>query len=301
MLKRRIVLVFAFVCLVTLPPISALARTITVDDDGPADYMSVEQAVNAADGDTIFIKAGTYNECGIVLDGPALVRGEGADVTNIVGRMDQFLGKDWTGILGPREAWRRYAFVVWDNSHHGVPTEELTLGWEGEQKGVGFWLSSFYGTIRRCKLVENFVGIFINTRLSWPNHQIIQANTITGNRYGVVWDIREEEYASGLPGRADRNWWGTVVQSNIKAGFLDTRIQWWPELESWVGNEELFQLACYPWLEGPVDIERFVQTDEKGVHYNNIYDNEINLAQPWPLNQTVVSPTSWGEIKSRMR
>lgn len=39
------------------------AVVLTVDDDGPADYSVIWQAINAAgSGDTVMVKAGTYNE-----------------------------------------------------------------------------------------------------------------------------------------------------------------------------------------------------------------------------------------------
>ena len=39
------------------------AVTITVDDSGGADYLTIQEAVNAANpGDTIYVYNGTYNE-----------------------------------------------------------------------------------------------------------------------------------------------------------------------------------------------------------------------------------------------
>jgi len=68
MLSRKRLAMVAFIAFALLPPVSPMARTITVDDDGLADYSTIEAAVNAATGgDTVFVKAGTYYECGIVL------------------------------------------------------------------------------------------------------------------------------------------------------------------------------------------------------------------------------------------
>jgi pectin methylesterase-like acyl-CoA thioesterase len=62
-----IVLTLLFVGMLTLAsntqPVKAEPRTWTVDDDGPADFSSIQEAINAASpGDTIFIKTGTYYE-----------------------------------------------------------------------------------------------------------------------------------------------------------------------------------------------------------------------------------------------
>jgi parallel beta-helix repeat protein len=50
-----------------------LARTITVDDDGPADFDRIRDAVNDAnDGDIVIVAPGTYIECQINFDGKAI-------------------------------------------------------------------------------------------------------------------------------------------------------------------------------------------------------------------------------------
>ncbi len=48
-------------------PVKAEPRTWTVDDDGPADFHTIQEAINAANpGDTIYVKAGIYYENVIV-------------------------------------------------------------------------------------------------------------------------------------------------------------------------------------------------------------------------------------------
>ena len=46
---------------IKIQPIKAEPKTWTVDDDGPADFHTIQEAINAAsDGDTIFVHVGTY-------------------------------------------------------------------------------------------------------------------------------------------------------------------------------------------------------------------------------------------------
>jgi parallel beta-helix repeat protein len=50
-----------FVLSCNVQPVKSEAKTWTVDDDGPADFHSIQEAINAAaNGDTIYVKAGTY-------------------------------------------------------------------------------------------------------------------------------------------------------------------------------------------------------------------------------------------------
>ncbi|MFB0525122.1 MAG: NosD domain-containing protein, partial [Phycisphaerae bacterium] len=50
-----------FICL--LPVFTCQGQIITVDDDGPADFKNIQDAINASvDGDTVVVRPGTYNE-----------------------------------------------------------------------------------------------------------------------------------------------------------------------------------------------------------------------------------------------
>ena len=306
----------AFAAVIILPLFSPLARTITVDDDGPADYSVIERALDSATAeDTVFVKAGTYYECGIALfraSGAALLKGEGVNVTKILGRMGQFLSRDWSGLESPysfassfpaqdssMQGWRNHTFIIWELSPASTAIEGLTLGWEGEERGVGIIAMSSDVTMRRCKLTGNYVGLWLETSLEWPHRQIIEANMITGNEYGVVWERGSD--LGPEPGNIERNWWGTVEESEIKAGFLNTILQYWPNFANWIDDKEWFRLVCYPWLEAPVDVDNFEDRNEEGIHYNNICDNEVNFVTPRKLFDTAVEATTWGQIKSKMQ
>lgn len=70
-----IVLMLVVSIVITIPFIPPVrARTWTVDDDGPADFSTIQEAINAtSDGDTIFVKNGTYHENVVVNKAVSLV------------------------------------------------------------------------------------------------------------------------------------------------------------------------------------------------------------------------------------
>lgn len=313
MLFRKSLAMLAFAVLIILPPVSTMARTITVDEDGPADYPTIEAAVNAATGgDTIFVKAGTYYECHIFPKGGVPLIGKGADVTKIVGRMEYF----WTKAESP---WK-CPFIVYVDRQAQI--EGFTLTWEADEKGTGALLHGLLATIRRCKVVGCYIGVsaFLGTGdplIQWP---VIEGNLITDNNYGVVWSMSAGSAPALNKTIADHNWWGTAVELEIKAGFKNSFEEEYPEWWEEYYGEETFKGIFYPWLEAPVDLENFKGTKELlgapyfnphanieapfpvGLHYNNIYGNEVNFVYPWGLPKgTWIEPSTWGQVKSKMK
>lgn len=93
-MKKTGLLAFALVLLLPMTvvihfsePVKAEPKTWTVDDNGSADFHTIQEAINAAtSGDTVFVYNGTYQEWNIVLDKDNLsLVGENRDTTIIDG------------------------------------------------------------------------------------------------------------------------------------------------------------------------------------------------------------------------
>ncbi|MBM3477351.1 MAG: hypothetical protein FJX75_29125, partial [Armatimonadetes bacterium] len=86
-IRRLVSLSFAVLAvafLLAAPPL--LAAVITVDDDGPADFSTIQAAMDAAaDGDTIQVAAGTYREIPRVSGKSLTLIGDGPATTIIDG------------------------------------------------------------------------------------------------------------------------------------------------------------------------------------------------------------------------
>ena len=99
LLPTLLIILTAVVLLFTTPISSA--ETITVDDDGGADYENIQDAIDAAkDGDTILVKEGRYKE-NVVVDKTLSLVGEGNESTIIEnGGNVVEIRADWVNISG---------------------------------------------------------------------------------------------------------------------------------------------------------------------------------------------------------
>ena len=72
--------------MIILMDVNSFAKIITVDDDGPADFTTIQSAIDSANnGDTVFVKAGIYKEL-ITVNKNILLVGEGREKTIITSR-----------------------------------------------------------------------------------------------------------------------------------------------------------------------------------------------------------------------
>lgn len=139
---------------------ASASKMYIVDDDGFAQYHSIGEAVDVAnDGDTIYVKPGTYREH-IVLDKSIVLmppRGEDG-IVNLAGD-----GSD-IGI---------------EVQADGCTIEGLTIS---DFAGPGIYVESKGNEIRKNVLVDNVHGIFLNA----TSGNVIENNQQQGGYCGVV-------------------------------------------------------------------------------------------------------------------
>jgi len=158
-----------------IQPIKAVPTTWTVDDDGPADFSSIQEAINAASsGDTIYVYNGTYYE-NVVLNKTVSLIGENREKTIIDGsgiaeaiaiivnntNLDSFTiqSSSKTAILLENVSGTAIVSNTITNSVNG-----LTLGFSNHNTIVG-------NNITQNMFTSNFVN---------SSHNILTDNTING-------------------------------------------------------------------------------------------------------------------------
>ncbi len=148
---------------VVLSAIPGEARTITVDDDGPADHSNIKDAItDAQDGDTISVYEGTYYE-NVVVNKSVNLIGNGSTLTTIDGeghRNVVLITTDWVNMSG---------FTVMGSGHRRSAIK----------------IESSYSRIFNNTCTNSYHGILIKH----SNTGIIANNNCSGNNENGIWLI----------------------------------------------------------------------------------------------------------------
>ncbi len=141
--------------------IKSKPKTWTVDDDGPADFSSIQEAINAANsGDTIFVHSGTYYENVIVNKTVSLV-GEN--------KLDTIVDGKNVGTV---------VTVIANNVN--VTGVTVRNGWGEWQSGIAL------NFVENCNIFENIIADNeLGIALGYTNNSRILDNYVTHNEGGI--------------------------------------------------------------------------------------------------------------------
>jgi parallel beta-helix repeat protein len=158
--------------------VRAQPRTWTVDDDGPADFHTIQEAINAAtDGDVVFVRSGVYHEYGIY----EALGGTHFESTLSVNKSVSLIGEcKWSTIV--------------DNGFRGGP---------------GIWISadgalvSGFTVLRGLPEAYDFAGILLQSKRC-----IVRDNVIEG---AVPFDWNDFNTGIGLLGAGNNTVYGNII------------------------------------------------------------------------------------------
>jgi len=164
-------------------------RTWTVDDDGPAVFSSIQEAIYvASDGDTIFVKVGTYYEH-VTIDKSISLIGEDKYNTIIDGNSDGIVvtvtahNVKITGFTIQKSG--PHIVVGKDGIHISSSGNNISYNIITDNRDGIYLYSSFNNTVTGNNIVANTLGAGI--RLQWNcSSNFLSKNNITDNGSGVV-------------------------------------------------------------------------------------------------------------------
>jgi parallel beta-helix repeat protein len=141
-------------------------KTWTVDDDGPADFHTIQEAINALetlDGHTIFVEAGTYYENVIVNKTVSLI-GEDRDITVIDGNgMGNVVYVTANNAIVSN-------FTIRNSGRGGYP-----------YGNSGIYLSASNTKVQNNNIIDNYHSLFVNYSI----YNAVAGNNIANNQYGI--------------------------------------------------------------------------------------------------------------------
>jgi parallel beta-helix repeat protein len=163
-----------------------IPRTLIVDDDLPADFCTIQEAINAASiGDTVFVRAGTYRE-NLVVNKSLSLMGENTSQTTIIARTS---GKEITveasrvtiagfTIQGNGSTRPDNIGVYFESSTSlGNVSHNILIG-----HGYAISLGGSNHNVECNDLANNGVsGIYLNG----SSNNIIARNNVTGGKTGI--------------------------------------------------------------------------------------------------------------------
>jgi nitrous oxidase accessory protein len=186
--NRRVALILLILCsfLVSVPVVEmvkAKVDTIVVPDD----YVSIQGAIdNASEGDTIYVKEGTYHENLVVNKSLSLI-GENVDTTIIDGapsegyRIPIKIQCDNVSVSGFKLLYGYAGITVGEVKYCSISGNRIA----GNQHGIKLFGTSY------SNITENYceqIGLSAAIQLSASNYNLVAGNYITSCTEGIqVW------------------------------------------------------------------------------------------------------------------
>jgi len=213
----------------------ASAKTITVDDDGGADYTRIQDAVeNASPGDTVFVYSGVYRE-NVVVNRTINLTGEDRDSTIIQSnryRIGINIQADGVGVSGFTVIGNSTA-EDFPNNHYGIFSNRSMAHIQNcriQNSSCGIDVRD-NSTCEDLIVENNECGIYIGFYRGWLNNLFINL-TIKDNGRGILmWGgmanlffntviTNNKESGVGFYGGALDNTFESCVVSNNEYGFV---------------------------------------------------------------------------------
>jgi len=190
--------------------VKASTTTWTVDDDGPADFHTIQEAINSASsGDRIFVRAGIYHEH-VAVDKSLTLVGENRDSTIIDGngtgsvisiKADSVCIESFTvnksgtsaseydsGIFVERSSGNNISHNTITNNYYGISlyssigntVSDNTIS--NNYDGIRLYSSSIGNTVSDNTISNNEYGISLYSSIG----NTVSDNTISNNDYGII-------------------------------------------------------------------------------------------------------------------
>ena len=204
-------------------PVKAVSTTITVPDD----YSTIQEAINhASDGDTVFVRAGTYIES-VVINRTISLLGENRETTII-----QAVAPTSYGVLVTSDNVTFKGFTVCKSQLYGIQVQSSGCHISDSNFSVESWGDGIFLDGRNAQVNDNVVvnNIVLNNYdagiVVWTsNGNRIESNILEDGSFGIFFMVnssrnmveRNEIFSNSIVGivLADGTFGNTIACNNI--------------------------------------------------------------------------------------
>jgi len=223
----RVMLTMLFINILMLTfntrPVESEPRTWTVDDDRPADFHKIQEAIDAAKlGDTIYVHNGSYSENLIVDKSSLTLRGENRNTVMIGGsrgdavsiKADNTKIRGFTiqgGYSGVQISPWSHGHDVSDNiiryndfgirGHYDVHNITISDNVIGSNNFIGIELAFYNSTIKGNVILNNGRGEFLTVSAGIQIVESIYNITVSSNNNRIVENIFKDNFNGIFPVR----------------------------------------------------------------------------------------------------
>lgn len=204
----------SFVALIKIQPATA-ETTLTVDDDGSADFSTIQEAVNAAnEGDTIFVHSGTYDRFRVRDKNDIKIVGENKENTFIDGMVSLYPYSYGIAVSGCTAEISGFTVKNWKNgfyiSWYGIADVTNNIV-EDNVHGIFVGNCSYYSTVSQNVITGNECGLHVGLD---SDNNIITDNSILANNFGIEISFSSDNLIYGNYFVANIN------QSEVTGGYI---------------------------------------------------------------------------------
>jgi len=237
-------------------PVKSEPKTWIVDDDGPVDFHTIQEAINAANpGDTIFVRNGTFYERAVVNKTVSLF-GEneetavvdGGGVGNVIEVTTDNVIITGLTIRNSGDQWTDSGIALNQVKNCTIFKNNIT---ENRGHGIRLYSSSRNRIINNSITANNWGGIWISTS---ADHNSVSGNNVTWNGRGGIW--------------LDSSSNNSVTGNNI-ANNEDGMILCCPSNNSIIGNNI---------ISNHHDGIRLYYSANNSIFHNNFVDNQQHVS-----------------------
>ena len=278
-----------------IQPVKSEPATWTVDDDGPADFSSIQEAINAASqGDIIYVYNGTYYENVVINKSVSLV---GENRVNTI--VDGMHNGDVVLISADNVVVSRFTIINSKNQggYAGINSYNVKNCTIKENNILSNWRGIWFYNCTNIIIHGNSILNTTESLAIWvhySNSAVISSNIVTNNPAGVYLYYSDNSVVC-RNSITDNNYYGLTLQDskgNLIIENIIANSSEWNGVALWDSYQNT--ITANDISNNPYGL-RFGFSSNNTIYHNNFIDNAIQAYDTYREYDSEPSVNSWDD------